>query len=307
MQTLTNLTNENRIFYRRALLSRLLPNLFFYNYGVKAHIDPNKGNKINFRRFNSIDLSQTNNAITEGTVPSESTMTVSKIEVALSQYGAYLAISDQLDLMGIDPVITETAINLGETAALNIDTVVRDIVSAGTNVVFPRAAITDIDEILSTDIITSTVVKKAVLTLKKNNVKPCDDGYYHCIIHPAVANDLMSDTLWQDVSKYNGGEAIMKGEIGRMYGVKFFESTNAKARENGAQTPVMCYATMIFGKEAFGVVDLNGLALPEFFIEGPGGNNDPLHQKSTVGYKMLFACTRLNEKCLCRIDSAASA
>ena len=48
-----------------------------------------------------------------------------------------------------------------------------------------------------------------------------------CICSPDASYDLQSDALWQDVSKYSDVEQIYSGEIGRLFGVVFVESTEA--------------------------------------------------------------------------------
>ena len=50
--------------------------------------------------------------------------------------------------------------------------------------------------------------------------------YLHLL--PGRTYDLQNDALWQDVSKYSNAEAIYSGEIGRLFGVVFVESTEAK-------------------------------------------------------------------------------
>ena len=58
-----------------------------------------------------------------------------------------------------------------------------------------------------------------------------DEGrkpHFICICSPEATYDLQSDSLWQDVSKYSCAEQIYSGEIGRLFGVVFVESTEAK-------------------------------------------------------------------------------
>jgi len=42
----------------------------------------------------------------------------------------------------------------------------------------------------------------------------------------------MSDSLWQDVSKYGDGVNIMKGEVGRLQGVRFIETTEVLTKDS---------------------------------------------------------------------------
>lgn len=304
--TLTALTAEQKTFYERTLLSRLLPNLLFYKYGQKKSVPKNEGKVVNFRRFNSLEANTT--ALTEGKPGDGKALDITTITATLSQHGDYLVITDVLDMVGMDPVLTESCELLGEQAALSVDTIVRDIVCSGTNVHYVGGA-AGADALTAASILTGTDVRKAVRTLKRNNVKPLEDGFYIGIVHPDVAFDLMSDPLWQDVSKYNGGTQIIAGEIGKIHGVRFVESTNTTINPNASAVDI--YGTMIIGKDAYGVVDLEGQGAgkPQIIVKphGSAGTADPLNQLSTAGWKCMFTAARLQELGMVRIESAATA
>lgn len=306
-QTYASLTNEQKTFYNKVLLKRLIPSLQFYKYGQKKPAPKREGDTVNFRRFNSLAAATT--ALTEGTVPTGNSLSITAVTGTVKQYGDFIEISDKLDMVGIDPVLTETSEILGEQAALTIDTVIRDVVSSGTNAIYGGDA-TSTTTLATGDNINSTLIMKAVRALRRSNAKPLEGGYYVGIVHPDVAFDIMKDSLWQDVSKYNGGTAIMKGEIGKLGGVRFIESTNAKKKDNGASSgAVDVYCTMILGKDAYGVVDIDGSSKPEMIIKdfGSAGTSDPLNQKATSGWKALFTAVRLNELSMVRIETTATA
>ena len=48
------------------------------------------------------------------------------------------------------------------------------------------------------------------------------------VIHPDVSFDLTGDTNWIDVKKYSDPTDIYEGEIGKLYGVRFVETREAK-------------------------------------------------------------------------------
>ena len=304
-QTLNTLTNENKTFYERVLLERLVPNLMFAKYGQKKAIPGHEGDKVNFRRFNSLEPATT--PLTEGVTPNGSSLDISTVNATAQQYGDFVEIADKLDIAGIDPVLTETAEILGEAAALTVDTIVRDVVCAGTNVQYAGGK-ASASAVAATDVLTHEEVMKAVRTLRSANAKPLEGGYFIGIVDPAVAYDLMQDALWQDVSKYNGGEAIMKGEIGKLGGVRFVETTNVATSTTGASGATL-HACMIIGKDAYGVVDIEGGATPKMIIKdfGSAGSADPLDQRATAGYKLFFTAARLQELAMVRIECGATA
>lgn len=305
--TIGTISAENKTFYEKALLQRLTPELVYAKYGQKKSAPRNEGTTVNFRRFNSITPKTT--ALSEGVTPDGSALSMTTVTATVGQYGDFVRISDVLDMTGIDPVITEMAQVLGESAGLTVDTIVRDVVVNGTSVQYAggaenRAAVT------SANTLTAAEIRKAVRTLRRNNAKPLEGGFYIGIVDPETAYDLMSDTLWQDVSKYNGGQAIMAGEIGKLCGVRFVETSNGATVSNGAaSSPITLHQTMILGADAYGVVDIAGTSKPQIIIKGTdsGGTADPLNQRSTVGWKALFAAVRLQELAMVRIEHAVTA
>ena len=303
-QTIATLTQENKTFYERTLLKRLLPELVFHRFGQKKPVPLHEGGTVNFRRFNSLNPATT--ALTEGVTPAGSNLSITVVTATPNQYGDFVEISDKLDMIGIDPVLTETAEVLGEAAGLTVDTLIRDVVSAGTNVQYAGGKASTAT-VAATDVMTSTEVLKAVRTLKNANAKPLEGGFFIGIIDPSVAYDLMQDTLWQDISKYSGGEAIMKGEIGKLGGVRFVETTNV-ATGTGASSAVV-HKCMIIGKDAYGVVDIDGGSTPEMIVKpfGSAGTGDPLDQRATAGYKLFMTGVRLQELAMIRVECGASA
>ena len=305
-QTLAGLTAEQKTFYERTLLERLLPELLLYKYGQKKTVPKNEGKTVNFRRFNS--LAPITQPLVEGKPGDGSTLSISTVVATLEQYGDFITITDVLDMTGIDPVLTETAELLGEQAALSINAIIGSTVYAGTNVYYASEN-PGRNSITADNIISGVAIRRAVRTLKRENAKPAEGGYFIGIIHPDVAHDIMSDPLWQDVSKYNGGEAIMRGEIGKLHGVRWLESSEACIWKNDSDVDV--YGTMIIGKGAYGVTDLEGQGAghPSIIIKphGSAGSADPLNQIASAGWKCMFTAPRLQEMAMIRIESAASA
>lgn len=306
VQTYASLSAEQKTFYDRTLLERLLPNFIHMQWGQKRPIPKNEGDTINFRRFGALAAATT--PLVEGVTPAGNSLSISTITAAVAQYGDYIETSDKLDMVGIDPVATELVQLLGDQAGDTLDQLVRDIIAAGTTVQYAagranRAAVT------ASDILNSTEVRKAVRTLRRNNVKPVSGGNYIGIVHPDAVYDFQSDSLWQDISKYGSGEQIYKGEIGKMWGVKFVMNTNAKKYSAAGSGGVDVFGTLIFGQNYYGIVDVAGSGKPKTIIKelGSSGTADPLEQRATVGWKAMFTAVRLQELACVRIEHGATA
>lgn len=386
-------TQLNKTFYDRQLLESARTRFVHAKFGQMRPIPRNSGKRVEFRRWNLFDANAAMKALEEGVTPSGQSLSQSNVEALVSQYGAYVEVSDLLDMTGYDQVITESAELLGEQLGTVVEWVTRDAMNAGNNVLraggkTTRAALTADDKL------TVDEIRKAVRTLKRAKARPfCEDErkpHFICICSPDATYDLQNDALWQDVSKYSNAEAIYSGEIGRLFGVVFVESTEAKvfrqsvwnkvseatsssasfvlknapteaeaaylSREDNpirigeasytiagfdpssntvtlketaslaadaivysedagaldpeTKTAMDVHSTLIFGKDAYGVVDVAGSGALQIIIKphGSAGTQDPLDQRATVGAKVAaYTAVILNELWLLRIEHAVSA
>ena len=161
-------------------------------------------------------------------------------------------------------------------------------------------------------LLTSKFVNKVATVLKKNKV-PTINGDYVAIIHPSVAMDLRNSTDWLDAHKYAQPEEIYNGEIGKLHGVRFVESTNTKVWGAGTSTGdsgisgLSVYGCEFFGKDAWGEVDPAG-AGAEMIVKakGSGGTADPLDQRSSVGYKFSGAAKILYPERIVRVECVST-
>ena len=87
VQTYGGLTAEQKTFYDRTLLDRLLPNLVYMKYGQKKPFKGHEGDTINFRRFNSLAVATT--PLTEGVVPSGNSLSITAVTATVQQYGRH--------------------------------------------------------------------------------------------------------------------------------------------------------------------------------------------------------------------------
>lgn len=302
----TQLDTQNKTFYDRTLLERLLPNLLWTKYGQKKSAPKNEGDTINFRRFESLAAATT--PLTEGVTPAGSDLTDTAITATVQQYGDFVVVSDILDMLGIDPVITEATEVLGEQAGLTIDTIARDVLTAGTTVQRAAGRATRA-EITADDKISGTEIRKAVRTLRRNKAKPIAGNKFIGLVGADVEFDLMGDQDWKDVSKYSAAEQIFDGEIGSLFGVKFIRCDNPKIFTGAGAAGIDVHAVVIFGKSAYGVVDIAGSRKPQTIVKphGSSGTADPLNQRASVGWKCLFTVKILQDLAMLRLECAASA
>lgn len=302
--TTLTLTNEMQTYYDKKLLSRFLPQFVYAQWGQKRPIPKMGGKVINFRKFNTLAAATT--ALTEGVTPAGNSLNVTALTATVAQYGDFVTVSDILDLTAIDPVLDEAADVLGDQASDTIDQLVRDTLTAGTNVQYANGRASRVT-VAAGDNLTVTEVRKAVRTLKRNKVRPIN-GFYIAVVEPGATYDLQSDTLWQDASKYAGSTQLFSGEIGKIFGVRFVETVNGKKFAAAGAAGVDVYATIVFGDEAYGMVDVAGSGAVQNIVKplGSAGSADPLNQRATSGWKVLFTAQILQQAAILRIEHTTS-
>ena len=228
-------TYFNKTFYDRKLLDTAKTRLVHANFGQKRSIPKNNGKRVEIRKYNLFTPDTGALTLTEGVTPTGQNLTQSKVEADVKQYGAYVEISDLLEMTSYDPVIADSAELLGEQLGTVIEWVTRDAMNETTNVQYAGGAASR-QTLTTSNKLTVEEVRKAVRTLKKNKARPFVTGldgsarkpHFICICSPDATYDLQNDALWQDVSKYSNAEQIYSGEIGRLFGVVFVEATEAK-------------------------------------------------------------------------------
>lgn len=226
-----DLSPEMKTYYSDYLIDLAEPELVHDQFGQKHPIPKNGGKTIEFRKYDSLPKALT--PLVEAVTPDGNKLNVSTIEATVAQYGDYIELSDILLLTAIDNNLVEATKLLGSQAGRTLDTVTREVLNGGTNVLYANGKtrrgslsggnVSHDDD----DVLRVLDVKKAVRALKKVNT-PKKDGGYVGIIHPDVAFDLMNDPEWQAPHQYVDTENIYANELGRIAGVRFVESTEAK-------------------------------------------------------------------------------
>ena len=295
---LEGLAPENKTFYDMNLIKEAQANLVHDQFGQKRPIPKNGGKKIEFRKFASLPKATT--PLTEGVTPDGKSLNVTAIEAEVAQYGDYITQSDVLELTALDNTIVEATTVLGNQAGLTLDTITRNVLQSGTYVYYaPKGdgtAVTSRANLDATCKLTVATIKKVAALLKGNNT-PKINGDYICIIHPYVAYDIMNDPEWIDAHKYTTSENIYNGEIGKIAGVRFVESTEAKVYEGGV------FGCLMLGANAYGVTEIEGGGLQTIIKQkGSAGTADPLDQRSSIGWKAIKTAEILVQPYIYRIE-----
>lgn len=237
VNTTDDLPVEMKTYYDKLLIDMVQPMLVHDQFGQTRNIPRNSGRNIEFRKFAPLPKALT--PLVEGVTPVGQKLSVTAITATVKQYGAYIALTDRLNLEALDKVDLETQELLANQAGVTGDTITRDILATGTNVQYgdgmskyDRSELVGGDEEkppegTSYDRLTVRGIKMAVRALANQNA-PKINGYYVGIIHPDIAFDLTEDPRWRQPHEYRDTQNLYNGEIGEIAGVRFVTATEAK-------------------------------------------------------------------------------
>lgn len=304
-----------QVYYDKVFLDRAKIELR-HDFGAQVKNVPlNSGAVVRWTRFSPLALITT--ALSEATNPAEVAMTSTQVSATLAEFGNVTNVSSLFSMTQIDVDLKEHIEVHGQNAGESIDQLIRNELHAGATaqIVAGAVLITDIHQ---TDIFTGLEVRKAVRTLKLNKAQRFESGLYRGIIGPASSYDLFGNSEWLDAHRYTTSDAIERGVVGKLHGVEFVETNNQYVALSGgfSGTPVTAasagvanvYSTFIFGKNAYGVVNLGSITAPTVIVKNPGPNDtsNPLNMFSTVGWKMPFATKTLNSNWVIEIKTSTS-
>ena len=212
-------------YLMRKALDNVEPNLGYLADAEKIAQPRNNGKFVTFYRYS--ELPAVTQPLYEGVTPDGQKLEETAFSVTTHQYGRHMEYTDELDLWHIDNKSKAMSERLNRQARLSIDTVGRDQIMAGLNVMYP-GSVTSRAALTKSNVLTYAIIKKAVRNLKKKGAQPFADGFFHAKIDHDTYYDLTQDTHWNDVSTYQDDSRVQKYELGNIYKVKFFEVDNGK-------------------------------------------------------------------------------
>lgn len=255
---LAALSDEMKTYYEKRLIDNAEPNLVHDQFGDKYPIPANNGKTIEFRKYSPLPKAM--QAITEGVTPDGSNLSVTAVTASISQYGNWVQLSDMLQMAAIDRNVEQATKLLGAQAGRTLDTITREELNGGTNVLYAPNVATNTEVQYRSDIsadckLNVDVFFKAAAQLESMNASTIDDSFV-AVIHPFAAYDLMRSEEWLDAHKYAAPENIYNGEIGKLANIRFVKSTEAKIWGPGEIVSGMPRMTLKTALNATGSTDI---------------------------------------------------
>jgi N4-gp56 family major capsid protein len=335
--TTSTLTKPVNVIFQQTLLRTARALCPYFAGSVPGEVQQHAGSfTASWRRIEN--LTPTTSALAELTgnesFPTRDSITpsITGITAAVSKYGQYILLSEEVDLVNFSGQSDDLSMKLGMSAGRSLNMLQRNELEDNATLVRVGAVASDG---LVNSKITVSAIAKVINDLARNNAmvfmpesdgstnigtQPILPGYYGAC-HPDVAYDITTLTGFVSVEKYAGQVATMNGEFGMIstagYGVRFVQTSDASINTNtGAATGTGLrgatkndlYYVPIWGMDAVGSLGFGFQHVKESYTAGdklPGiqvinkdrgssGVADPLDELSTLGWKSWHAAKILN-------------
>lgn len=307
-------------FYDRQLLDNLYPNLYLYQLARKTTLPRGRGKIIHFKKYFKAGAGSGHVipfAFTEGTAIGLSALSAAAVSTTVAGFGSAIGINDFVVMTVPDDVVKSAVFELSKGMALAIERKIRATISATGTILPAKNTATGSSSLLGTaSTIDAVDLLRAAAALRQADARNWPDTYYAAVVHPRVGFDIRNDTTanqgWVDVNKSteSGQSRIYHGEIGRLYGVRIVESSEAKqllpptASLFKISAGASGFETLVIAPGAYGVVDLES-ARAKVYVKQPGqaGHLDPINQKGSIGVKSYFGVVVIDAARMKRLPS----
>ena len=322
------ISSSLQAYFSKELLKQITQNLVLDQFAKRQALPEKAGkNSVTFFRYVEPDTTGIK-ALTEGDGHAVATpwakgaykeMTLDSVAVTLSQYGQVIGISDLLTAQALFNHMEQATVVNGQDAALHLDTkILNELADDGAVASTANKTVRYAGAVgyyganpTSSQVMSGLELLDTATALKVNNA-PTSSGYYTAVADPRVLRDLQNDSDWISSRHYGNPDAIFKGEVGKYAGIRCIESTNSYRSAPAAQWTAAAagtvYSTMVFGDQAYGVVDLASQSpyAPKMQIAQGPDKTDPLAQLTTIGFKTYYGQKILQPKFLAQVYSGTN-
>ena len=213
------------VFYSKQLLDTIRVDQNDYVYFRYADTVPmgEKANKLQVRRWAPLQAHTV--PLTEGVPPISDKGSVEMYEIDTNQYGRYMEFSDKVNFKIVDPIIAHYVSEYSIVAVETLDLLAREAMFAIANKVYAGYA-AGVENLTETSKPSITDLRKVVLGLKKQLVKPRSNGRYHVIAGPDFFFDMANDPTVEKFMSINQTTKTMydTSMLVPMFNMEFYET-----------------------------------------------------------------------------------
>lgn len=308
------------------MLSHAEPVIVLGRFGLTKPLPRNKADTVKFRR--PIPFGAATTPLQEGVTPTAQKMAYEDVTAQLKQYGRPIEITDVVQDLSEDPVLSDASMLAGEQAGKTMEILTYGVVKAGTSVFYSNgsarnAVNTPISLTKQRAVTRFLKIQKAmkltsILGGSPNYLTKPIEASFIAVAHTNLESDLRGLAGFVPVAQYGSRQPICPEEIGAVEDVRYVLSPELDpwADAGGAAgsmvtttgTSADVYPVLYFGKEAYGLVPLKGEgAITPMVVNAKPSAADPMAQRGYVSWKSYFAAVRLNENWMSRLEVAVTA
>lgn len=313
------------------MLDHAEPILVLSKFGMTKPIPKGKAKSAKFRRPVPFAISLT--PLTEGVTPTAQQMQYQDVTVSLLQYGQVVEITDHVEDLAEDPVMSDANMLCGEQAAETKELLLWGVLKGGTNVQY--AGFTGASGSRATTVTqwTDAKVSSIIRSLKAQRAKPVNqmlsgssnygtypiEGGYIAFCHTDAEYDIRKLTGFVSTAQYGSRQILCPEEIGSVPGMRFIISPLlAPLPDAGGAKGLMkstsginadIYQSIIISKDSYFHCPLKGASAIKPTVINPGtpSKSDPLGQRGYVGWKTWDASSITNQPWLVRLEHCVTA
>ncbi len=263
----------------------------------------NPGTTLKFAVYDNLTAATT--ALTEASdVTPVALGNPSQVTVTVTEYGNAVEQTEKVNLAAFSDIDTMIGDAIAYNAADTLDKLVATALVGGTVVKYGGTR-TSTATLTASDVLSTTMLRKAQTTLLEASAQPRIGDLYTLFIHPRQAFDLRAETGsggFVDIHKYtteNVGN-LLTGTIGVLEGFQVVQTTRVPSGADGAASATV-YKAVAVGKEALleaNVYDVQTVIAPQI---------DILRRKSALGWKYFGGWGIFRDAAVCRLETGASA
>jgi len=227
----------------------------------------------------------------------------SQVTVTVTEYGNAVEQTEKVNMATFSSIDTMIGDAIAYNAADTLDQLVATALTSGSVVKYGGSR-TSTATLTATDVLSTTMLRKAQTALLEANAQPRVGDLYTLFIHPRQAYDLRAETGsggFVDIHKYtteNVGN-LLTGTIGVLEGFQVVQTSRVPSATSGASSATV-YSAVAVGKEALleaNVYDVQTVVAPQI---------DILRRKSALGWKYFGGWGIFRDAAVCRLETGGS-
>lgn len=228
----------------------------------------------------------------------------SQVTVTVTEYGNAVEQTEKVNMASFSSIDTMIGDAIAYNAADTLDQLVATALTSGSVVKYGGSRTTTAT-LTATDVLSTTMLRKAQTELLEANAQPRVGDLYTLFIHPRQAFDLRAETGsggFVDIHKYtteNVGN-LLTGTIGVLEGFQVVQTSRVPSATSGASS-ARVYSAVAVGKEALleaNVYDVQTVVAPQI---------DILRRKSALGWKYFGGWGIFRDAAVVRLETGGSA